>query len=351
MFRVNLAALNRRVAANLAPTSALKKLASSTTAGVAFVPYAVCHPPHGRGGGSPFGTMLRRGARHVDCCCAAGSAFAALHGIAAPVRGYSTSALRFSDKKPNTSLAGFSQIQHRDPEQDKKDEQQNTEENPEGAGPGQGYLPFPPPFHTINIISVLFVANIVIYVFMNYLATDDWRDWVVEHFTLSHENYMKIYPFFTCSMYQEQMLQLAIDCWLLWQFGNTMLGFLGPARLFAFWAMTTAGAGLLHIGRQYFELHLGVDSLDVRGRCYGASPFILGLVSVEGLIFRHLNFMQNPPVPFLVLTAFVMIIDVWRLFTIKPEEHGAATGGALVAYFFWLLPTRLMGLDKLTAAL
>ena len=52
----------------------------------------------------------------------------------------------------------------------------------------------------------------------------------------------------------------------------------------------------------------------------------------------------------LVLTAFVMVIDVWRIFTTKPQEHGAATGGALVAYLFWRIPTRYFGLDKLTAA-
>lgn len=121
--------------------------------------------------------------------------------------------------------------------------------------------------------------------------------------------------------------------------------------MLVFWAMTSVGGGLLHVGRQYFELYCGVDPLEVRGRCFGPNPFILGLVGVEGLIFRHLNFLQNPPVPFLVLTAFVMVIDVWRIFTTKPEEHGAPTGGALVAYIFWALPTHLYGLDKLTAAM
>ena len=41
-----------------------------------------------------------------------------------------------------------------------------------------------------------------------------------------------------------------------------------------------------------------MDPIEVRGRCNGRNPFILGLVDVDGLIFRHLNFMQNPPRPY-----------------------------------------------------
>ena len=212
-------------------------------------------------------------------------------------------------------------------------------------------LPFGAPFHTVNIVMVLILTNILSYLAMWYCG-DDWRDFFVEHFTLSHANAHRIYPFLTCAFYQEHLLQLAIDVWLLAQFGRTMLGFLGGVRMGVFWAMCSVGGGLLHVGRQWVELNVyGMDPVDVRGRCYGPNPFILGLVGVEGLIFRHLNFMQNPPIPFLVLTAFVMIIDVWRIFTTKPQEHGAATGGALVAYLFWRLPTKSMGLDKLTATM
>lgn len=267
--------------------------------------------------------------------------------LAQSMRSYhSTSLLQ---QKKNDQLAGYHEIQQHK-EEEKQEE--NQEEDPfKGNNAGQGYLPFPAPFHTVNVVMLLFLANIIVYLTMKFCNNDSYRDWIVEHFTLSHDNYHKIYPFFTSALYQEQLLQLTIDCWLLWQFGNTMLGFLGGARMAVFWAMCSLGGGLVHVARQKFELYYGIDELEVRGRCYGPNPFILGLVAVEGLIFRHLNFIQQPPVPFLVLTAFVMVIDVWRIFTTKPEEHGAPTGGALVAYFFWLLPTRMMGLDKLTAAL
>ena len=248
----------------------------------------------------------------------------------------------------NNQVAGFHQIDEYRAKED--EEQKQEEEDPFNKGPGVGYLPFPPPFHTINIVMLLFIANIIIYLAMNF-TNDDIRDFIVEHFTLSLDNYHRIYPFFTSALYQEQLIQLAIDCWLLWQFGNTMLGFLGASRMAFFWAMCSLGGGLIHIARHKFELFYGIDPLEVRGRSFGPNPFILGLVAVEGLIFRHLNFIQQPPVPFLVLTAFVMVIDVWRIFTTKPEEHGAPTGGALVAYFFWLLPAKFFGLDKLTAAL
>ena len=260
------------------------------------------------------------------------------------MRKFSATPLRAAEGPKKNQLAGYHEVQ------DYKEDQQKQEEDPfSGNNNQQGYLPFPAPFHTFNIVMLLFLANCLIYGTMNFCNRDDWKDFFVEHFTLSHDNYHRIYPIFTSSFYQEQFLQLAIDCWLLWQFGNTMLGFLGNGRMAFFWAMCCVGGGLIHIARQKFELHYGIDPLEVRGRCFGPNPFILGLVGVEGLIFRHLNFIQQPPVPFLVLTAFVMVIDVWRIFTTKPEEHSASTGGALVAYFFWLLPTRFMGLDKLTA--
>ncbi|CAJ1013617.1 putative Rhomboid family [Leishmania utingensis] len=226
----------------------------------------------------------------------------------------------------------------------------NEQEDPFHRSSGPGYLPFPPPFHTINVVMILFLANVLCYLIMNF-GNDDWRDFVVEHFTLSHENWTRIYPLFTNAFYQENILQLLIDCWLLWQFGDTMLGFLGNTRMTFFALLCTLGGSAIHVARQQFELYYGMDELEVRGRCYGPNPFIMGLVAIEGLIFRHLNFIQQPPIPFLVLTAFVMVIDVWRIFTTKPEEHGAATGGALMAYLFWALPTRMLGLDKLTATL
>ena len=252
-----------------------------------------------------------------------------------------------SAKAEPSALQGVNNIQeYKEEEEQKYDEQQ--EEQPNN---NEGYLPFPAPFNTINIIMILFIANCLCYVFMNWIANDDMRDFAVEHFTLSHENWWRIYPIFTHAFYQEQLLQLLIDNWLLCQFGRSTLAFLGGRRLAVFWALTCIGGAFFHVGRQYFELYYGHDPLEVRGRCYGPNPFILGLVGVEGLIFRHLNFMQSPPVPFLVMTAFVMIIDVWRIFTTKPEEHGSPTGGALMAYVFWALPTKMLGLSRLTAAI
>ncbi|KEG10848.1 rhomboid-like protein [Trypanosoma grayi] len=257
----------------------------------------------------------------------------------------STHVLR-EPKKPDDQLAGFHEVKKYE---EKSEEQQGEQEDPFSNNAGPGYLPFPPPFHTINVVMLLFLANIITYLLMNFSGNDDVRDFIVDHLTLSHENAWRIYPLFTNAFYQENLLQLAIDCWLLQQFGKTMLGFLGNVRMTFFAALCTLGGSFIHVARQQFELYYGMDPLEVRGRCYGPNPFILGLVGVEGLIFRHLNFIQQPPVPFLVLTAFVMVIDVWRIFTTKPEEHGASTGGALVAYFFWALPTRMLGLDKLTA--
>ncbi|RNC30734.1 putative rhomboid-like protein, putative,serine peptidase, Clan S-, family S54, partial [Trypanosoma cruzi] len=174
------------------------------------------------------------------------------------------------------------------------------EEDPFSAGPGQGYLPFPPPFHTFNVVMLLFLANVITYVLMNFSGSDSLRDFIVDHFTLSHENAGMIYPLLTNAFYQENLLQLLIDCWLLWQFGNTMLGFLGNTRMTFFAVLCTLGGSFIHLARQKFELYYGMDPLEVRGRCYGPNPFILGLIGVEGLIFRHLNFIQQPPVPFLV---------------------------------------------------
>ncbi|CBH14375.1 rhomboid-like protein [Trypanosoma brucei gambiense DAL972] len=265
-------------------------------------------------------------------------------------RTFCSSAVLRDPKKPSGQLVGTHQVQQRN-EGDKGGDEEQKQEDPLGGNAGAGYLPFPPPFHTINVVMLLFLANVITYFLMNFSGSDDLRDFIVEHFTLSHENAGRIYPFFTNALYQENLLQLLIDCWLLWEFGKTMLGFLGNARMTFFASLCTLGGGLIHVARQNFELYYGMDPLEVRGRCYGPNPFILGLVGVEGIIFRHLNFIQQPPVPFLVLTAFVMVIDVWRIFTTKPEEHGAATGGALVAYVFWALPTRMLGLDKLTAAL
>ncbi|CCW67541.1 unnamed protein product [Phytomonas sp. Hart1] len=250
-------------------------------------------------------------------------------------------------KTDKNQLQNVSSIeQYKVDEEEKKQE----EEDPFSRSSGPGYLPFPPPFHTINIIMFLFIANVVCY-FAMMLGNDDVRDFLVDHLTLSHENFGRVYPIFTNAFYQENLLQLLIDCWLLWQFGDTMLGFLGNTRMMFFAMLCTLGGSLLHVARQKFELTYGMDELEVRGRCYGPNTIIMGLVAMEGLIFRHLNFIQQPPIPFLVLTAFVMVIDVWRIFTTRPEEHGASTGGALMAYLFWALPTRMLGLDKLTATI
>jgi membrane associated rhomboid family serine protease len=235
-----------------------------------------------------------------------------------------------------------------DEERDRK-KQQEQEEEEDDAKPNGGYLPFPEPFHTINIMMLLLIGNTLIY-FIMYASSDETRDWMIDHFTLSHDNWHLIYPLFTHAFYQENLFQLAIDIWLLLQFGRTQLGFLGNTRLTFFWALCTLGGAAIHIARQKVMLYYEMDPIEVRGRAFGPNPFILGLVGLEGLIFRNMNFLQNPPVPFLVLTAGVMIIDVWRIFTMKPEEHGSSTGGALVAYIMWALPTRFLGLDKLTAA-
>lgn len=265
------------------------------------------------------------------------------HGPA-PI-GRPTSLVR-SPKKGAGQLQGVNSVQ----QYREEEEEQRQEEDPFTRNSGPGYLPFPPPFHTINIIMFLLLANVVCHLLMMF-GTDDMRDFIVEHFTVSHENWHRFYPLLTNALYQENTFQMLIDCWLLWQFGDTMLGFLGNMRLTFFAVLCTLGGSLIHVARQKFELSYGMDELEVRGRCYGPNPFIMGLIAIEGLIFRHLNFIQQPPVPFLVLTAFVMVIDVWRIFTMRPEEHGAATGGALMAYLFWALPTRMLGLDKLTATL
>ncbi|KAH8604130.1 putative Rhomboid family [Trypanosoma vivax] len=264
-------------------------------------------------------------------------------------RAFSLTAIVHKPKKPNDELVGTYHIKTHEGKGD--DDKGHEKESPFTRGPGAGYLPFPPPFHTVNVVMLLFIANVVTYCLMNFSGSDDIRDIIVEHFTLSHENAWRIYPFLTYSLYQENLLQLLIDCWLLNEFGKTMLGFLGNVRMTFFAVLCTLGGGAIQVARQKFELYNGRDPLEVRGRCYGPSTFILGFVGMEGLIFRHLNFIQQPPVPFLVLTAFVMVIDVWRIFTVRPEEHGAPTGGALVAYIFWALPTRMLGLDKLTAVL
>jgi membrane associated rhomboid family serine protease len=250
----------------------------------------------------------------------------------------------------NNAIQGVHSVSEYKEEEQQKHEEEAKEDEKAGAYDA-GYLPFPPPFHTINIMSLLLLGNILSYGLMNYYNNDDFRDWMIEHFTLSHENWWKVYPMFTNAFYQENLFQLLIDGWLLVSFANKMIAFLGTRRLAVFWAMCTVGGGLIHIAKQKTELAYDVDPVEVRGRVYGPNTFILGMVGLEGLIFRHLNFMQSPPVPFLVLTAGVMIIDVWRIFTMKPEEHGSATGGALIAYLMWALPTKLFGLNKLTAAM
>jgi membrane associated rhomboid family serine protease len=253
------------------------------------------------------------------------------------------------------AIQGVYSIKHRtaeDEERDRKqqeEQQQAEDDSAGGGGHNAGYLPFPEPFHTVNIMAILLLGNVLMY-FVMRSSSDATRDWIVEHFTLSHENWWRVYPLLTHSLYQENFMQLAIDVWLLMQFGRTQLGFLGNTRLTFFWALCTLGAAAIHVTRQKVMLYYEMDPIEVRGRVFGPNPFILGLVGLEGLIFRNMNFLQNPPVPFLVLTAGVMIIDVWRIFTMKPEEHGASTGGALLAYIMWALPTRMLGLDRLTAA-
>ncbi|KPA75574.1 putative mitochondrial rhomboid-like protein [Leptomonas pyrrhocoris] len=328
------------------PAKATSKLLTSTSlrSGVAL-------PSTLRVGVVPVRTSFYASGRlgHQNSACAA-PLFAAqrCYGTMRPTRP------THSPKKSESTggqLQGVNNLErYKGEEEEERKEGGGDKEDPFNMNSGPGYLPFPPPFHTINIVMILFLANVLCYFVMNF-GNDDWRDFIVEHFTLSHENWTRIYPLFTNAFYQEHLLQLLIDCWLLWQFGDTMLGFLGNTRMAFFAMLCTLGGSLIHIARQKFELHYGMDELEVRGRCYGPNPFIMGLIAIEGLIFRHLNFIQQPPIPFLVLTAFVMVIDVWRIFTTKPEEHGAATGGALMAYLFWALPTRMLGLDKLTATL
>ncbi|CAD2220250.1 serine peptidase, Clan S-, family S54 [Angomonas deanei] len=240
------------------------------------------------------------------------------------------------DTKGSNQLQGVSSVDRyrgEEEEEERKDGGGEEEENPFGGKSGPGYLPFPPPFHTINIIMILIIANVLTYFIMMY-GSDDTRDFLIDHFTLSRDNWTRIYPIFTNALYQENFLQIAIDCYLLYILGDTILNFLGNARTTFLAALCIAGGGLLHIARQELAVHYGCDELEARGRCYGPNTFIMGLISLEGLIFRHLNFLQQPPVPFLVLTALVMVIDVWRLLNMEVDEHGAATGGALMAYVF-----------------
>jgi len=270
-----------------------------------------------------------------------------------PAAGAGGDAAAAKSAKAGGAIQGVYSLKHRtaeDEERERKEREAEEEAEDAGGAHNEGYLPFPAPFHTVNIMALLLLGNVIMY-FVMHFSSDEMRDFIVEHFTLSHENWHKVYPLFTHSLYQENLLQLLIDVWLLWQFGRTQLGFLGNTRLTFFWMLCTLGAAGIHVARQKIMLHYEMDPIEVRGRVYGPNPFILGLVGLEGLIFRNMNFLQNPPVPFLVLTAGVMIIDVWRIFTMKPEEHGASTGGALIAYIMWALPTRLLGLDRLTAAI
>lgn len=229
---------------------------------------------------------------------------------------------------------------------------ERTEEEGEGEGQeedsSRGYLPFRPPFHTFNVIMILFILNILCYLLMKF-GNNSTRDFLVTHFTLSRENCGKIYPLVTNVFFQENLLQLLIDCWLLSAVGSNLLSFVGNARLSWLCLLCVLGGSFLHLGKQQYFLFNGEDDLAVRGRVYGPNTFIMGLISLEGLIFRHMLFIQQPAVPYLILTAFVMALDVWRIATITPEEHGAATGGALMAFVFWALPIRLFGMDKLTA--
>lgn len=287
-----------------------------------------------------------------------GRAFAGSTGVLrAPATSGKTPAPDADKQRMQDALEQTRAIRERsaeDEERDRKkaeDEQQAEDDANSKGGHNAGYLPFPEPFHTVNIMAVLLLGNIIVYTVM-YFSSDATRDFMIDHFTLSHDNWWKVYPLLTHSFYQENLFQLVIDSWLLCQFGRTQLGFLGNTRLTFFWVLCQLGGAAIHITRQKFMINAAdMDPIEVRGRVYGPNPFILGLVGLEGLIFRNMNFLQNPPVPFLVLTAGVMIIDVWRIFNMKPEEHGASTGGALVAYIMWALPTRMLGLDKLTAAM
>lgn len=238
-------------------------------------------------------------------------------------------------------------------QREKAIERVETEEEEGGDGgsgddPSRGYLPFRAPFHTFNIIMILFLGNILCYLLMR-CGDDNVRDFLVEHFTVSRENWFRIYPLFTNAFFQENLLQLLIDCWLLSSVGTSLMSFIGNGRLTWLCLLCVLGGSLFHLAKQQYFLYCGEDDLLVRGRVYGPNTFIMGLISLDGLIFRHLTFIQEPPIPYLVLTAFVMALDVWRICTFMPEEHGAATGGALMALIFWALPIRFFGMDKLTA--
>lgn len=230
-----------------------------------------------------------------------------------------------------------------------KDEEEDGEDGGAGDGdPNCGYLPFRAPFHTFNIVMLLFLGNVICYLLMRF-GDDRVKDFMVEHFTVSRANWSRIYPLFTNAFFQENLLQLLIDCWLLSSIGSSLLNFIGNARLAWLCMLCVLGGSLFHLAKQQYFLYKGEDELLVRGRVYGSNTFIMGLISLDGLIFRHLTFVQEPPIPYLVLTAFVMALDVWRIATVMPEEHGAATGGAIMALIFWALPIRLFGMDKLTA--
>lgn len=238
-----------------------------------------------------------------------------------------------------------SQIQKVDKEEEEGGEGSGQEEEDD---PNRGYLPFGAPFHTFNIIMILFIGNILCYLLMTF-GSDNTRDFLVDHFTVSRDNWRRIYPLFTNAFFQENLIQLLIDCWLLSSVGNTLLSFIGNGRLTYLAFLCVLGGSIAHLAKQQYFLYNGEDELVVRGRVYGPNTFIMGLISLEGLIFRHLTFVQQPPIPYLVLTAFVMALDVWRISTVLPEEHGAATGGALMALVFWALPIKFFGMDKLTA--
>lgn len=236
---------------------------------------------------------------------------------------------------------------------EKVDKDEEDGEGEDGAGeesPNKGYLPFRAPFHTFNIVMLLFLGNVICYLLMRF-GDEHVQDFMVEHFTISRENWFRIYPLFTNAFFQENLLQLLIDCWLLSSVGTSLLNFIGNGRLTWLCMLCVLGGSLFHLAKQQYFLYNGEDELLVRGRVYGSNTFIMGLISLDGLIFRHLTFVQEPPIPYLVLTAFVMALDVWRIATVMPEEHGAATGGAIMALVFWALPIRFFGMDKLTAML
>eukprot|EP00796_Vickermania_ingenoplastis_P009114 gene9114-6405_t len=231
-----------------------------------------------------------------------------------------------------------------------KEEEEDGGEGQQEEDPNAGYLPFPPPFHTFNITMLLFLANILCYCCMRF-GNDDMRDFLVRHMTLSRDNWTWIYPLFTNAFFQENLLQLLIDCWLLTSVGTSLLSFIGNARLTWLALLCVLGGSFFHLLKQQYFLYNGEDELVVRGRVYGPNTFIMGLIAIDGLIFRHMTFVQQPPIPYLVLTALVIALDVWRICTMEPAEHSAATGGAIMAIAFWALPIRFFGMDKLTAIL